>query len=48
MGGVRNASTGNWLEKNVDLFTAFAVMEAQCIEEQFTRSLQDIMSSFGL
>ena len=46
--GVRNASTGNWLEKNVDLFTAFAVMEAQCIEEQFTRSLQDIMSSFGL
>ena len=46
--GVRNSSTGNWLEKNVDLFTAFSVMEAQCIEGQFTTSLEGLKSKLGL
>ena len=46
--GVRNASTGNWLEKNVDLFTAVAVLEAQCLEDTFISPLKSLMSKFGL
>ena len=46
--GTRNSTTGTWLEKNVDLFTAFSVMEAQCIEGQFTTSLEGLKSKLGL
>ena len=46
--GTRNSTTGTWLEKNVDVFTAFAVFEAQCIEGQFTRGASGLLATFGL